>query len=225
MSVATADRGGTLPPGLEMAVYEVAAPTHRRPACRGRLTATVSCNGRRPYAADGALDVRDQQRCTAPSRDRCRHQPQNWSEAQRVGINRANSIREYAEHHRQHRQQLRRAALTAPDRQLDVREPQVVQRDLPGHVPCPRRLDLAAETPAAAPVVAPVSTVIHRVHRIRSAITFAGSDGSPLSNPRTAARTRPPPTQSPPIDTSASLRPPAWQAARSARSPTAGRSA
>jgi hypothetical protein len=41
-------------------------------------------------------------------------------------------------HHRQHRQLLGGARLTAPDRQLDVGEPEVVLRDLPSNVGSPR---------------------------------------------------------------------------------------
>ena len=119
-------------------------------------------------------------RGTAPSAAISCHQPANRSSARRVGISTADSHREYPQHHRQHRQLLRRAGLPEPDRQLDRREPQIALRDLPGRIARARRPDPAADTPAAAPRTRSLNTVIQRVQPIRSAITVAGIVGTSL---------------------------------------------
>ena len=148
-------------------------------------------------------------------------QSRSWR--RRGGLTRAAAIREYATNHRQHWQPLRGAGLPEPDRQPDVREPEIVLRDLPGYVAVRTTVRRQVDRPQLPhpAVKAPSSTAANR-SAPRS--PSPASSGTPASSSRirgSTASTTDPAARRVPRRPIAAATPPA---PCSSRSPTPARS-
>ena len=216
---------GPLDDALGLRLGGLAAPPPSPPACRGtpdtRRSARACPARHRPIAPSPS---QTSARGTAPSRAISCHQPANRSGAARVGISSADSHREYAGHHRQHRQLRRPADLPEPDRHRDRREPQVALRDLPGRIARPARRVRRQISRPQLRAPAPSAPSAHGPSRSAPRSPSPASSDTPATAHGSAARPRPRSTPPACAHTSAARHWRSPPAPCSSRSPAPGRS-